>query len=138
MPENKLLEAVASLVLQSVSVWEDLHMYGVAYSSEYNTFWGLLDENLKASVCRRREQNRKERLVPFTMDLAGYYKNILTRDSFERIGGVHWKKQLKIILTDRKFRVIMNKLNLMLEESRRSRYHYRRHTTTAVDIHAAG
>ena len=94
MPENKLLEDVASLVLQSISVWEDMHLYAMTYSCEYNAFWVLLDENLKARVCRYQRQNREERLPPFTMIYAKYYKDVLAQETFDGIIGQHWKKQL--------------------------------------------
>jgi hypothetical protein len=122
MSESKLYEAVANLVLQSISVWEELHLYALSYSAEYNTFWGLLDDNLKAAVCSVRKRNRLERLLPFSMGLIGYYRNIVTRDSFQRIHDVHWKKQLKTILTDKKFQAVMSRLNYLLQENRRREY----------------
>jgi hypothetical protein len=120
LSENELLEAVANLLLQSISVWEDMHQYAMTYSMEYNAFWGLLDENLKSSVCRYRKQNREESLVPFTMSLFGYYKVIVTKESLEGFGGQYWRKQLKFILTDKKFRAVMTKLNLELPGNHRS------------------
>lgn len=124
MPEEQLYEVVANLVLQSISVWEDMHLYAMTYSMEYNTFWGLLDENLKDTVCRYRRQYREERLVPFSMSLIGYYKGLLTKESLDRIRGLHWKKQLKIIMADSKFRVVLTRLNLELKGSHRSEYRY--------------
>ena len=109
-------EVVANLVLQSISVWEDLHLYALTYSAEYNNFWELLDESLKETVCRYRRQYREERLVPFSMSLINYYKGLLTKENFERIRGLHWRKQLKIIMADNKFRIVMTRLNLSLRE----------------------
>ncbi|NLA85891.1 MAG: hypothetical protein GX847_01135 [Clostridiales bacterium] len=117
MPEEQLYEVVANLVLQSVSVWEDMHLYAMTYSMEYNSFWELLDENLKETVCRYRRQNREERLVPFSIGLIIYYKGLLTKENFERIKGLHWRKQLKIIMADSKFRIVMTRLNLELKGS---------------------
>lgn len=119
-----MYEAVANLVLQSISVWEDMHLYALSYSAEYNTFWGLLDDNQKAAVCAVRKRNRLERFLPFSMGLTGYYRNIVTRESFQRINDIHWKKQLKIILTDKKFQAVMSRLNQLLQESRVREYRY--------------
>jgi hypothetical protein len=121
MPDNQLFEAVANLILQSISVWEDMHMYAVAYSAEYNAFWELLDDNLKSSVYRYRKQNREERLVPYSMSLVGYYKVLVTKDCFDRIGSQYWKKQLKSILSDQKFRALLTRLNFELEDGRKGR-----------------
>ncbi len=123
MPEEQLYEVVANLVLQSVSVWEDMHLYAMTYSVEYNTFWELLDANLKETVCRYRRQNREERLVPFSMGLIAYYKGLLTKENFERIRGLHWRKQLKIIMADSKFRIVMARLNIELKGGR-NEYRY--------------
>jgi hypothetical protein len=129
MSDSKLFEAVANLILQSISVWEDMHLYALTYSTEYNTFWELLDEDLKSTVCKHRKQNREERLVPFSMSLGGYYKGILTQESFERFRAQHWKKQLKIIMADSKFRVVMSNLNTELKRERKNEYRYlERHT----------
>lgn len=119
MTENRLLEAVANLVLQSISVWEDMHMYALAYSAEYNVFWDLLDENLKASVCRYRRQNREERLVPYSMTLTAYYKALVTTETYDKLGTQYWKKQLKTILSDQKFRILMTRLNLEINGRRK-------------------
>ena len=124
MPENQLYEVVANLVLQSISIWEDMHLYAMTYSVEYNTFWDQLDENLKDIVCRYRRQNREQRFVPYSMSLIGYYKGLLTKESFDRIRGLHWKKQLKIIMADNKFRIVMTRLNLELKGDRQSEYRY--------------
>lgn len=124
MPEEQLYEVVANLVLQSISVWEDMHLYALTYSAEYNNFWELLDENLKETVCRYRRQYREERLVPFSMSLIGYYKGLLTKENFERIRGLHWRKQLKIIMADNKFRIVMTRLNLELKGGRKRGYRY--------------
>jgi hypothetical protein len=124
MPEEQLYEVVANLVLQSISVWEDMHLYALTYCVEYNAFWELLDANLKDTVCRYRRQNREERLVPFSMSLIGYYKGLLTKESFDRIRGLHWKKQLKIIMADGKFRIVMTRLNLELKGGHKGQYRY--------------
>lgn len=126
MTENKLLEAITNLLLQSISVWEDMHLYAITYSSEYSAFYGLLDEDLKSSVCRYRKQNREERMVPFTMSLFSYYKALLTKESFEGVGGQYWKKQIKLILSDAKFRAIMTRLNDELQgrHTNRKREHH--------------
>lgn len=120
MQENQVFEAVADLVLQSVSVWEDMHLYAMTYSTEYNVFWGLLDENLKTTVCMYRNQNREERRVPFTICYIGYFKGLLSHDTFSRIKEQHWKKQLKSILVDRTFRTVMTNLNLQLKHGRKT------------------
>jgi hypothetical protein len=124
MPDNNLFEAVANLILQSISVWEDMHLYANSYSVEYYEFWGLLDDSLKCNISKRRGRNREERLVPFTMSFTGYYINILTRESYARISEQHWKKQLKTILTDEKFRVVMTELNHKLRENHQEDYRY--------------
>ncbi len=111
MPESQLFDAVANLVLQSISIWEDLHLYAMTYSGEYKDFWGLLDDKMRDLVCRRRERNRKERRLPFSMDLFVYYKNILERENYEKNRDLHWKRQLKSILADGKFHVAMKNLN---------------------------
>jgi len=133
MPEEQLYEVVANLVLQSISVWEDMHLYALTYSVEYHSFWEQLDESLKETVCRYRRQYREERLVPFSMCLIGYYKGLLTKESFERIRGLHWKKQLKIIMADNKFRVVMTRLNLELKGGRKSEYRYLARRTAEQD-----
>lgn len=115
MTENKAFEAVASLILRSISVWEDMHLYALTYSTEYHTFWGLLDINLKAEVHRYSKQNRQERRLPFSMSLADSYRYLLTPDSYARIRDQYWKKQLKAILTDQKFRMVMESLNERLD-----------------------
>lgn len=120
MQENQVFETVADLVLQSVSVWEDLHLYAMTYSSEYNTFWELLDEDLKSTVCRYRNRNRKERRVPFTMSYIGYFKGLLSHETYARIKEQHWKKQLKSILADRNFRAVITNLNLELKHGYKS------------------
>jgi hypothetical protein len=119
MPESQLFDAVANLVLQSISVWEDLHLYAMTYSGEYNAFWGLLDENLRSAVCRRRDKNRDERRVPFSMNHIAYYRNILVPESFERIRDLQWRKQLKTILADERFRMAMTNLNQELRSRSR-------------------
>jgi hypothetical protein len=127
MSENTLFEAVANIILQSISVWEDMHLYALTYSIEYHTFWELLDERLKSSVCRVRKRNREERLVPFTMSMPAHYRHLLTQDNFARIKDQHWKKQLKTITTDPKFRAVMTKLNFKLESRHRGAYSYYEH-----------
>jgi hypothetical protein len=122
-----LFEAVANLVLKSISVWEDMHLYALTYSIEYYTFWELLDEKLKSAVCRYRKRTREERLVPFTMSMTVHYRHLLTQENFTRFKDQHWKKQLKTILTDQKFRAVMTKLNLRLESSHKSEYSYYEH-----------
>lgn len=124
MPEEQLYEVVANLVLQSVSVWEDMHLYAMTYSMEYSTFWNLLDDSLKDTVCRYRRQYREERLVPFSMSLVSYYKGLLTKESFDRIRGLHWKKQLKIIMGDTKFRMAITRLNAEMKCSHHNEYRY--------------
>lgn len=130
MPENKLFEAVANLVLQSVSVWEDLHLYALAYSIEYNAFWGLLDDDLKSTVCAYRKRNREERLPPFTMNLCGYYRGIINQENYNKIVDQHWKKQLRIIINDNKFRIVMSKLNLELKSRQKRELRYLQHPAT--------
>lgn len=125
MTENKQFEALANLVLQSISVWEDMHMYAISYSAEYNAFWGLLDEDLKSAVYTCRRQNREERLVPFTMTCITYYKGLLKPESFDRIRGQYWKKQLKTILNDSSFRSVMANLVCTIK----SEYKYCEHHT---------
>ena len=132
MTENKLFEAVADLVLQSISVWEDMHLYAMTYSEEYNAFWGLLDENLKTAVCRCRKQNREERLVPFTMSRFKYYKVLLKKESFEGIGGQYWKKQIKLIMADSKFRAVMSRLNLELMSRHKGAFRNLEHRSDAA------
>lgn len=131
MTEIKLLEAITNLLLQSISVWEDMHLYAISYSSEYNAFYGLLDEDLKSSVCRYRKQNREERRVPFTMSFFSYYKALLTKESFEGIDGQYWKKQIKFILSDAKFRAVMTRLNNELQGRHKNRNINIDHRTTA-------
>lgn len=133
MPEEQLYEVVANLVLQSISVWEDMHLYAMTYSIEYSSFWEQLDEDLKATVCRHRRQNREERLIPFSMNLIAYYKGLLTKESFDRIKGLHWKKQLKIIIADSKFRIVMTRLNYKLKGGRKSGYRYLARRTAEND-----
>ena len=124
MPEKQLFEVIANLVLHSISVWEDMHLYAMTYSAEYNAFWGLLDENLKTKVCRYQRQMREERLPPFTMSHAKYYKSILAQENFERIIGQHWKKQLRTILKDNNFHIVMINLNLELKDNHRYEFKY--------------
>jgi hypothetical protein len=131
--EDQLYEVVANLVLQSISVWEDMHLYAMTYCMEYNDFWQMLDENLKDTVCRYRRQYREERLVPFSMSLIGYYKGLLTKESFDRIRGLHWKKQLKIIMSDHKFRIVMARLNLELKGKQRGEFRYLVRKTAVTD-----
>lgn len=131
--EDQLYEVVANLVLQSVSVWEDMHLYAMTYCMEYNTFWELLDENLKNTVCRYRRQYREERLVPFSISHIDYYKSLLTKEGFDRIRGLHWKKQIKIIMSDNKFRIVMARLNLELKGRHRGEYRYLARKTAVVD-----
>ncbi len=132
MPEDQLYEVVANLVLQSISVWEDMHLYAMTYCVEYNSFWEQLDANLKDTVCRYRRQNREQRLVPFSMGLVAYYKGLLTKENFDRIRGLHWKKQLKIILSDSKFRIVMARLNVELKGRHKGEYRYLAHKAAAV------
>jgi hypothetical protein len=93
----------------------------------------MLDENLKDTVCRYRRQYREERLVPFSMSLIGYYKGLLTKESFDRIRGLHWKKQLKIIMSDHKFRIVMARLNLELKGKQRGEFRYLVRKTAVTD-----
>lgn len=129
LSENKLFEAIVNLVLQSISVWEDVHLYALTYSTEYSTFWGLLDDSMKTTACRYRTQNRQERRVPFTMSLFVYYKAIMTKESFEGITGQYWKKQIKLILADKKFRTVMAGLNLEIQDRYKSDYRNHEHRT---------
>ncbi len=131
MTENKLFEAIADLVLQSISVWEDMHLYAIAYSEEYSVFYELLDDNLKASVNRYRKQNRKERLVPYSMSLIVYYKVLVAKECYDRIGSQYWKKQLKSILSDNKFRSILSRLNMELDGGHKSGRRYLDYSTAA-------
>lgn len=131
MQEYQLFEAVANLVLQSVSVWEDLHLYAMTYSEEYNAFWRLLDERQKSSVCSRRRQNREERILPFSMCHLNYYRNILTLDNYERVKNLHWKKQLKCILGDTRFRTVLTSLNLELRTGHMNGFRYIEHRAAA-------
>lgn len=129
LSENELLEAVGNLLLKSISGWEDRHLYAMTYSAEYKTFWGLLDENLKAAVSRCRTQNREDRVFPYSMSLLEYFKVIMTTESYEKLGGLYWKRQLKFILADRKFRAVTAKLNLELRGSHRNDYRKLEHQT---------
>jgi hypothetical protein len=124
MPEKRQYEAVANLVLRSISVWEDMHLYAMSYSIEYNTFWRLLDDQLKSAVSRYSRRNRLERIVPFTMRLARYYSSLLTPENYGRILDQHWKKQLKIILTDDKFRDMMAELNAAIGSRHQGEHRY--------------
>jgi hypothetical protein len=101
-----------------------MHLYAMTYSAEYSGFWEMLDVDLKETVCRYRRQYREERLVPFSMNLIGYYKGLLTKESFDRIRGLHWKKQLKVIMADNKFRIVMTRLNLELKGGHKSEYRF--------------
>lgn len=132
MPESQLFDAVANLLIQSISVWEDLHLYAMTYSGEYNAFWGLLNDKVKDSVCRRREKNREERRLPFSIDLFVYYKNILERETFEKNRDLHWKRQLKSILADGKFRVAMRNLNEELRSRVRREIRFFRQNAAAA------
>ncbi len=134
MQENKLYEAVANLVLQSISVWEDMHQYALTYSSEYYAFWGQLDDKLKSAVSRYNKRNREERLAPFTMSHAGYYKVILTQDSFGRMRDQYWKKQLRVIIDDSKFRQVMTALTLHLKNEYENKYRHLEHRAAAIDV----
>ena len=133
MVESQLLEAAANVVLQSISVWEDLHLYAMTYSIEYNAFWGLLDENLKSTVCRYRNQNREERRVPYTMSFVGYYKRILLHENYTRIRDLHWKKQLKIIAADSNFRSMMTQLTHELRSGHNREYRYLERSTAIAE-----
>lgn len=133
MQENQMSEAVVNLVLQSISVWEDLHLYAMTYSTEYNAFWGLLDDNMKVTVSRHRNKNREERRLPFTMSYARYYKGILSHESCVKIRDQHWKKQLKIIIADNGFRTMMANLNLELKCGYKSEYRQIENRTAAAE-----
>jgi hypothetical protein len=67
------------------------------------------------------------------MSLINYYKGLLTKENFERIRGLHWRKQLKIIMADNKFRIVMTRLNLELKGGRKRGYRYLVHRTGEQD-----
>jgi hypothetical protein len=122
MQDNRLLEAVANLVLESISVREDAHLYARTLSSEYNAFWELLDESFRSAARRRQQQNMQARLNPFSLGYFQYYEKVLTKEGYHRARGLPWKEQLKIILGDRKFRILLSAVLEELKLSRRRDY----------------
>lgn len=126
MEEYELLETAANLVLQSIMVWEDLHELARSLSSEYTEFWGLLDGGLRSTALQFQRQNRKGHNIPFTLEDIRCYELFMTKDGFGRIEGLHRKEQLKIILSDRKFRATLSALNGEIRSVREADYEYMR------------
>jgi hypothetical protein len=122
MEEYELLETAANLVLQTVTVWEDLHELARNLSSEYTEFWGLLDGSLRSTALQFQKQNRKSHNIPFSLDDLRCYEIFMTKEGFARIEGLHRKDQLKIILADRRFRYTMATLNGEIRAVREDEY----------------
>jgi hypothetical protein len=124
MNEIQLLETIANLVLQSITIWEDVHQSALSLSSEYNAFWELLDDRVRANAARCQRGNREARIIPFSISHIKYYEYIMTKDGFARVRGLHWKEQLKIILADANFRSVLSNLNLELKSAHTPDYGY--------------
>lgn len=117
MADSKLIETVASLILQSVSVWEDMHLYAMTFSTEYISFWDCLDDTLRLAVTKTRNKNRIERIVPFSIDHLSSYKMLLTPENYQKLTNQHWKRQLKIMLSDLRFRTVLMNITLELQHA---------------------
>lgn len=124
MNECQLLETIADLVLQSVTVWEDVHSYALTVSSEYNAFWELLDDRVRETALKYQKRNRDARIIPFSLNHIKYYECLMTRDNFRKIRGLHWRDQLRIILSDAKFRSVMTSLTYEFRVAHEPRYAY--------------
>ncbi|SHH78392.1 hypothetical protein SAMN02745823_01011 [Sporobacter termitidis DSM 10068] len=124
MNKCQLLETIANLVLQSITVWEDVHSYALTVSSEYNAFWELLDDRVRDNALKYQKKNRDARIIPFSLSHIKYYEYLLTRDSFGKVRGLHWREQLRIILSDAKFRSVMTSLALEFRSVQKPRYDY--------------
>ncbi len=124
MKECQLLESIANLILQSITIWEDVHRNALTISSEYNTFWELLDDTVRMNALTYQRQNKEARLAPFSISHLKHYELLMTKESFNRSNGLHWKEQLKIILADNKFRGVLTNLIIELRSVRETGYGY--------------
>jgi hypothetical protein len=124
MNKGQLLETITDLVLQSITVWEEVHLNALSLSTEYSAFWDLLDGRIRETALKYQKRNREARLSPFSISHIKYYELLMTRENYVKIRGLHWKEQLKLILSDARFRSVLAELTAEFRSVRERDYGY--------------